>query len=74
MGKALTFNILLIFSLSAQAQNTDSLFIEVLSDMLSLKANINNEVDGFDLKTGNTEYQIYPNTSLLNSYTFSYGF
>ena len=45
-----------------------------MSDRLSLKVNINNEIEGFDLKVGNTEYQIYPNTSLLNSYTFSYRF
>ena len=65
--------LLVIFPRVAIAQ-TDSTYIQSLSDLVALKISVNNEINGFDLNVGDTEYEVYPNTSIHNSYTLSYRF
>ncbi|GAB5408297.1 MAG: DUF4421 domain-containing protein [Balneolaceae bacterium] len=67
------FIIVFITSENLRAQ-TDSTYIQNLSELFALKMSVNTETNGFNLTIDDIDYDVFPNTSIHNSYTFSYRF
>lgn len=69
-----------LFSFSVKAQEVDSVitsdnYIQNLSDFVSLKVSLNNDIEYFRLTPANgPKIDLRPNTNLSNSYNFSYKF
>lgn len=63
-----------VFWVTNSFAQIDTTYIQNLSDLLSIKVSANNEIEGFDLQINGLEYELFPNTSINNSYTISYRF
>ncbi len=81
MPKPIFFFILFVFiSFSIKAQEMDTLkstgrYIQNLSEYISLKVNLNNDIEYFKLNPASgSDIDLRPNTNLSNSYNFSYKF
>lgn len=72
--KQLSIFLFFLFGQEILFAQTDHVYIQSLSNLVSLKVGITNEINGFDLTVDDIDYEIYPNTSIHNSYTFSYRF
>lgn len=76
------FALLFVNSFQTFAQEKDSTsiveqevqYVQNLSHVISLKTNINDNVESFYVTAPGTEYDLRPNTNLANSYNFSYEF
>jgi hypothetical protein len=63
------------FSLKAQSSDSlSNLYIESYKELLSIKSNINNDIERFEVRVPGSRLDLRPNTSLVNSYTLSHKF
>lgn len=60
--------------LFAQVPDSSKTYIESYHSLVSLQSSINNDIESFKLRSPGFNLDLRPNTSLNNSYSFSYDF